>query len=176
MNHISIESRENITDLLNNNSIGCELGVFEGEFSNTLIQSNKFKKLYLVDYFSGPAWNFGKYYSDTSVLFDEVKNRFENDNRVSVIKQSSIDFLKSTDIIFNFIYIDTVHSYEHLNQELSLAHKIIKPGGYICGHDYCTMFQGVIDSVQDFIQEYKYDVYVTPDPPYNSFIIKVAGV
>ena len=47
---ITIPHRDNITNLLPLNSIGCELGVFEGDFSQKLIDSKKFHKLYLIFY------------------------------------------------------------------------------------------------------------------------------
>lgn len=167
-----ISHRNNITNLLPHNSTGCELGVFEGNFSQELCSSGKFNHLCLVDIFTGHACNFGKHYSDASVLYDIVKTKFLNCPEVEVIKQDSISFLKSTDIRFDFIYIDTVHSYDHLSQELSLAHNVIKSGGYICGHDYCDEFYGVIKAVTEFCQLYKYEPIITQESPYPSFIIK----
>ena len=169
----NIPHRNNITDLLSPNSIGCELGIFEGDFSETLLSSNKFSTLYLVDLFTGPAWNFGKHYPDSSVLYDKVTQRFLDNKEVSVIKQDSLSFLRSTNTKFDFIYIDTVHSYDLTSQELIAAQKCIKPGGYICGHDYCSEFSGVIDAVIEFSEKYNYTVIVTQEKFYQSFIMKI---
>lgn len=169
-----INTRNEITDLLPYNSIGCELGVFEGEFSQQLLNSNKFHKLYLVDIFSGQASNFGKHYEDASVLYDIVKNKFQDNNTVEVLKEDSITFLKSTTTKFDFIYIDTIHSYDFLIQELEAAHKVIKSGGYICGHDYCLIFDGVIKAVTEFTNKYGYSVIITTEHDYPSFIISVS--
>jgi len=171
MNYIS--TRGNITDLLPDNCIGCELGVFEGDFSEKLLSSNKFKELYLVDIFSGAASNFGKFYADASILQDKVINRFVNEDIVRVVKSDSISFLKSTHLLFDFIYIDTVHSYDHCIQELELSNKKIKNGGYICGHDYCGEFHGVIDAVQEFTKRYDYPLMITSEADFPSFIIKI---
>lgn len=170
---IDILHRNQITDLLPKNSIGCELGVFEGDFSEQLISSNKFDKLYLVDLFSGPAWNFGKHYPDAAVLYDSVKNRFQDKQEVYVIKQDSVSFLKSSELKFDFIYIDTIHSYEYLSQELAEAYNLIKSNGYICGHDYCTEFGGVIQAVKEFSEKYQYEVSSTKESGYPSFIIHI---
>lgn len=174
---INIQHRDNITDLLNYDSVGCELGVFEGDFSEKLILSNKFSKFYLVDLFSGPAWNFDKHYPDADVLYDSVKNRFSDRPEVSVIKQDSISFLKSIDIKFDFIYIDTVHSYDHLIQELEVSKAVIKNNGYICGHDYCKQFNGVVDAVKEFTNKYQYNFIVTQEKEENfpSFIIQIVN-
>jgi hypothetical protein len=170
---INISHRNNITDLLPTNSIGCELGVFEGEFSEQLYLSGKFDNLYLVDLFSGHACNFGKHYHDASVLYHMVKHKFANYQQVQVIKQDSLSFLRSADLSFDFIYIDTVHSYEHLRQELALAYYRIKSGGYICGHDYCAEFNGVIKAVNEFCELYKYKPIITTESNYPSFVIKI---
>jgi len=168
-----INTRDEITNLLCSNSVGCELGVFEGEFSQQLLNSGKFNKLYLVDIFSGQASNFGKHYQDASVLHDIVINRFSNNSSVEVIKSDSITFLRSTNIKFDFIYIDTIHSYDFLIQELEAAHAIIKSGGYICGHDYCLTFDGVIKAVKEFVDRYGYSIVSTTENDYPSFIIKI---
>jgi hypothetical protein len=170
---IHISHRNNITNILPYNSVGCEIGVFEGNFSEQLILSNKFSKLYLVDLFSGPACNFGKYYEDAAVLYGSVKSKFVNNKEIEVIKEDSLNFLRSTNISFDFIYIDTIHSYEYLSQELSLAYRCIKKGGYICGHDYCYEFNGVIKAVTEFCELHGYQPIITQETDYPSFIIEI---
>lgn len=168
-----INIRDNIPQLLQTDSIGCELGVFEGNFAETLLSSNKFKKLYLVDLFNGSASNFGKHYNDASQLHEFVENKFKDNNEVSVIKQDSINFLESSNINFDFIYIDTVHSYDHLIRELRAAYIKIKIGGYICGHDYCLEFNGVIQAVNEFIKQHGYKLILTKENNFPSFIIQI---
>lgn len=170
-----INTRNEITDLLNENSVGCELGVFEGDFSKILIQSNKFNKLFLVDVFNGKAYNFGKKYHDASVLENQVKNRFKEYSYVEVIKNDSLSFLKSIpDNSLDFIYIDTVHSYDQTKLELEESYRVIKNNGFVCGHDYCQMFSGVIQSVQEFISKHNLQTIVTTEADFPSFIIKIS--
>ena len=167
-----INTRNQIPNLLHENSVGCELGVFEGDFSKILIQSNKFTKLFLVDVFSGKASNFCKVYEDSSVLENQVKNRFKEYSYVEVIKNDSLSFLKSIpDNSLDFIYIDTVHSYDQTQKELQESYRTIKNGGLICGHDYCEMFSGVIQAVQEFISQHNFKLRVTHEPDFASFII-----
>lgn len=169
-----INTREQITDLLNYNSVGCELGIFEGEFSQILVNSNKFDKLYLVDTFSGKAYNFGKEYEDASVLENKAKNRFESYPVIEVIKNDSLSFLKSMpNNSFDFIYIDTIHSYEQTIIELEEAYRTIKNSGLICGHDYCLQFSGVIRAVTEFCEKYMHKILVTQEKDYPSFILTV---
>lgn len=166
-----IAHRDHLVDLLPGNCIGCELGVFEGEFSSTLLRSNKFSELYLVDSFAGPAWNFGRHYPEASVLYEKVSQRFANDVRVRVIKGDSVAFLETSPALFDFVYIDTVHSYEHLRRELSAALGVMRKPGYICGHDYCDEFPGIARAVDEFTAAHGLRYQVTQDAPYRSFAI-----
>ncbi|KAI8114367.1 hypothetical protein M9434_002492 [Picochlorum sp. BPE23] len=38
----------------------------------------------------------------------------------------------------NFIYLDGLHTYDNLLRELHVYWKMLKPGGVIAGHDYCS--------------------------------------
>jgi len=38
--------------------------------------------------------------------------------------------------MFDVIYIDGDHSYQGVKRDLQLALKKVRPGGFICGHDY----------------------------------------
>jgi hypothetical protein len=172
---INIYNRNNITDILPPNSIGCELGVFEGEFSSILWNSNKFSKLYLVDIFAGKAYNFGKKYKDASVLENIVRSKFIDNDDIIINKIDSVSFLQSIpDKYFDFIYIDTTHSYETTKLELEESLRCVKPNGYICGHDYTNKyFPGVVHAVNEFCTKYGFIISVTQqEEQYPSFIIK----
>lgn len=173
---MNIINRNHITDLLRPNSIGCELGVFEGDFSETLLNSGKFSNLYLVDIFNGQASNFGKTYADASVLKTFVTNKFTNNSIITIIQQDSISFLKNTNIKFDFIYIDTIHSYDFLTKELIESYRCINDNGYICGHDYSEKnFPGVVRAVQEFCttKNLVYNI-TTEKEDYPSFYIHIS--
>lgn len=155
-----INTRDKISEILKYDTIGCELGVFEGDFSNLLIKTNKFKKLYLVDLFDGLVQSGDKNgnnikYIHGHELLNIVSNKFKNENRIEIIKQDSISFLNSfPDNFFDFIYIDTTHQYEHTKNELFLSLKKIKKGGIISGHDYNEIhFAGVFNAVNEFAEK-----------------------
>ena len=155
-----INTRDQISELLSYNIIGCELGVFEGEFSNLLLKTNKFKKLYLVDLFEGIIDSGDKYgnnivYRSGDDLLKLVSNKFENETSIEIVKKDSISFLQHfPDNYFDFIYIDTSHQYEHTKIELNLSLNKIKKGGIISGHDYNKYrFEGVVRAVDEFSKE-----------------------
>ena len=132
-----MKNREDITNLLNPRSIGCELGVFKGDFSKVLLDSGKFDQLYLVDPFSGQIQSGDKNGNnveslDGEGLFSYVSKRFECNSNVFVTRQRSHEFLSIfKDDFFDFIYIDTTHQYDQTILELELAYKKIKNNGNI---------------------------------------------
>jgi len=95
-----INEREEIPSILPENIIGCEIGVFEGDYAQILVDSGKFKELYLVDSFRGFVFSGDKRgqnvkkYKDSSVLFEQNKSRFSKYDFVKVLKEDGISFLK----------------------------------------------------------------------------------
>lgn len=130
-----------ISDLICSSSIGAEVGVFKGDFSQQLADLGKVDKLYLCDTFSGiigsgnvDGNNYEEYNGDK--LYDLVTERFANNEKVVIKKLSSYDFLHSFDRDLNFVYIDANHGYASVMQDLVMAKRALKTGGWIFGHDY----------------------------------------
>lgn len=48
---------------------------------------------------------------------------------------------------FDLIYIDGMHDYEAVMEDIKLSLPLIKDGGYLSGHDYYTEVQRSIDTV-----------------------------
>lgn len=174
-----IHIRENLPSILKEDSVGCEIGIFEGEYSQVLADSKRFKKLYLVDIFQGIAssgdksGNNIKTYTDAAILYDHNKNRFTNYNFVEVVKEDGIEFLTRMPNTFDFIYIDTLHTYNHTLKELEAAYISIKDGGYICGHDYNEyQYSGLVRAVKEFCEKYSLSFETTDQDFLESYIIK----
>ena len=175
-----MKNREDITNLLNPRSIGCELGVFKGDFSKVLLDSGKFDQLYLVDPFSGQIQSGDKNGNnveslDGEGLFSYVSKRFECNSNVFVTRQRSHEFLSIfKDDFFDFIYIDTTHQYDQTILELELAYKKIKNNGIVAGHDYHPqMFGEVVNAVQYFSDKYKLPFTLTTDDVLNTYIFLI---
>lgn len=172
MKHALID-RKSIVDLLSPNSVGCELGVFEGEYAEILWKSGKFDKLYLVDVFCGRTANFGKEIEDASFLEQMVTEKFKQEKGISIVKSDSVNFLlDQPQDSLDFVYIDTLHTYDQTIKELNAAYSCVKPNGYICGHDYCKLFHGVIDAVQEFVAKHDLNYTITKnEEEFPSYVI-----
>lgn len=164
---------------LRENMVGCELGVFQGRFSDVIL-STKPSILYLVDKFDGIQCS-GDENGDNMISLDLseykniLKNKYSLDNRIKIVEDSSENFLKSLeDDYLDFCYIDADHSYEGVRKDLELSFLKVKNGGYIMGHDYTNRFRGVIDAVDNFCEKNNLSINSLSKCGCPSFCMKVA--
>lgn len=129
----------------------AELGVDDGDFTDFLIDALDPDEFVLID-----MWESRRYRSKE----DFVAKRFGGDPRIIVDKGLSTDRLAAhANDSFDFIYIDTNHSYDTTIDELRIARHKTKPGGTIAGHDFCIgniidgVVYGVITAVTEFLSE-----------------------
>ena len=172
----AIENRQQLLKLLPKNGTVAELGVNKGDFSKEILDNCTPSKFHLID-----VWNTSRYYPG---LKFEIEKRFEKEFEQ---KQLEINYGLSTDVASNFddeyfdwIYIDTDHSYTTTKSELELYAPKIKKGGIISGHDYIMgnwkglIRYGVIEAVYEFCAKNDWEIiYLTMDlNEYPSFAIR----
>lgn len=168
----------------------AELGVFKGDFSaDILLYCPHVHQLDLVD-----AWglcgktiisgdqdgnNIEKHYADHLEL--HVRERFKNESRVTLNKCLTKDYLSQLpDSSLDAVYIDADHSYEGCYNDLQLAFKKVRSGGYIAGHDYeiikskCKYNHqfGVFQAVQQFMKENSLKMHARANDGCVSFLIE----
>lgn len=154
----------------------AEIGVAQGEFSEQILRITEPDSLHLID-----VWNSRR---DGPGPFEKVTARFReqiDNGRVQIHRKWSIDAAEDfEDNYFDWIYIDTRHSYDTTSQELVKYSSKVKHDGVIAGHDY-TMGDwnrltryGVIEAVHEFCVKHRWKlVYLTIDTRENqSFAIK----
>lgn len=123
-------------------------------------------QLHLVD-----VWDSERYGEN---LYQSVNNHFQQQQQrgeVTIHRKTSLEALASfPDHSFDWIYIDTTHSYELTRDELRACARKVKSTGIIAGHDYMqgnwrSQYRyGVIEAVHEFCVEYNYRVlYLTMD-------------
>jgi hypothetical protein len=172
----ALENRKALLELLPKNGIVAELGVNKGDFSRQIIDICQPKKLHLVD-----IWNSERYHMGLKL---EIENKFSSEFEKG---QMIINYGLSTDVAgdfqneyFDWIYIDTEHTYKCTIAELEKYAPKIKPGGIIAGHDYMMgnwtnlVRYGVIEAVYEFCFKNNWEIiYITMDiQEYQSFAIK----
>jgi hypothetical protein len=157
-----------MADYVRKNGVGAELGVFWGHFSEVIVEHFKPKKLYLVDCWDlkfgefFPKWGDGAN-TDNGRLTTAETLRDVRDlmapygDRVEVRRQFVADFLSEMpDGYFDWVYLDTTHSYENTLSELRMIRPKLKPGGVLLGDDFHKnpeTHPGVQRAVREFADE-----------------------
>ena len=169
-------NRENLLKQLPKNRIVAELGVDIGDFSAKIISLTNPKKIYLIDIWDSERYNMNK--------MNYVKKRFQKEidsGLVIIIRGTSEKVLKKFENgYFDWVYIDTSHSYKQTVKELELCRMKVKDGGIITGHDYCrgnisqALAYGVVQAVNQFCIKFVWEfIYLTHETERNlSFAIK----
>jgi predicted O-methyltransferase YrrM len=171
-----ITNRIKLLELLPKNGVVAELGVATGCFSTEILNFNEPEKLHLVD-----VWGCDRYHEG---LLNNIKNMYSKKIKAQeVILHRKLSHDAASDFedgYFDWIYIDTTHSYAQTKLELEVYAPKIKPGGIIAGHDYLmgnwekSFKYGVIEAVHEFCVSHHYEfIYLTMDLSENqSFAIR----
>jgi predicted dehydrogenase len=150
-------------------SVGMEVGVHLGDFSQRLLDEVRPKELHLVDpweHQTTPAYTKAWYgghakggAEEMARRFASVKNRFAaaiDAGTVKVHRGSSQAVLAQfPDGYLDWIYIDGNHLYEYVKLDLEMASRKVRPGGYIAGDDYGNAgwwHDGVTKAVDEFAE------------------------
>lgn len=175
-----LTDRAELLKMLPVNGIVAELGVDRGLFSDQILRLNQPKKLHLID-----LWNSANYPEN---LMNEVKDKFSSEIERSLVEINrglSIKVLQEfPDQYFDWVYLDTDHSYNTTKQELQTIANKIKKNGIIAGHDFihCSYVSGVrygvIEAVTEFCVQNNWElIFLTMDySSYPSFGIRKINI
>lgn len=146
-----LPNREQMLELLPQNAIVAEVGVAFGDFTDEIIKRTNPQRIHLVDLWGSERYKEG---------LTKIKQRFDHliqKGEVIINQGISIKVLPTfPDKYFDWLYIDTDHSFKTTYHELLLSEGKVKDGGLILGHDYCTgnvitpVPYGVIEAVNKF--------------------------
>lgn len=161
-------SRDFILQLFPKHSIGVEIGVNDGDFSERIIEIVRPKKLHLID-----PWKFeeGEIYQDAPYGSGKIQNQNKMDEKFqAVIKRFEVEIQKNQVVIgrgfsdqilltfedeyFDWAYIDGNHLYDFVKKDLEICFKKVKKGGFITGDDYYDggwSAGGVKKAVDEFV-------------------------
>lgn len=143
--------RNAMLSYLPSEAVVAEVGVAEGGFSQRILQFANPKKLYLID-----AWDEARYTGLHTTVNAKLKSEI-SEGRVEIRRGLSTSVLPTfDDHTFDWVFLDTDHTYETTRDELEICQTKVKPGGLICGHDYITgdwkmrNRYGVVEAVNEF--------------------------
>lgn len=169
-------NRQDLLECFPKRAIVAEVGVDEGVFTEQILATCKPAKLHLIDIWASERYHPGK----ASV----VERKFHDQIRDGVVEINigySMDVLRNfEDEYFDWIYIDSAHTYSTTAEELKLARRKVKPGGIISGHDYVTgnwdsgYRYGVVEAVHEFCVKENWEIlYLTTEThQHRSFALR----
>ncbi len=139
-----------ITDDLSGNLTIAEIGVYQGR-GTALICVNLINKGIEFEYHAIDHFN-GSLEHDNKIDYETIarSNLKPLEGLINIHKNDSIT--QSTlfpDRYFDIVYIDASHDYESVKEDIHAWLPKVKPGGYICGDDYCTSWAGVYNAVNE---------------------------
>jgi hypothetical protein len=128
-----LPNREALMARLPPGGVAAELGVALGDYTRIILERNRPRKLHLVD-----PWDSDRYRQGLAAVRSTFAEAIAS-GVIEIHQGYSTEVLATfPDRTFDWIYLDTDHSYETTLAELRLAAPKLKPGGFLAGHDYCT--------------------------------------
>ena len=146
--------------------VGAEVGAWRGRLSNQLLNNLPNLTLHIVDLWrpwkaKGEAYHlsvditqhiseieFEQIYQQVKILTAPFSDRvvINRDDSVAAAATYDSDY-------FDFVFIDAEHSETALTLDIAAWYPKVKPGGWLCGHDYQHEdFPGVAKAVDAFAE------------------------
>jgi hypothetical protein len=150
--------RQGLEDLINyvntfsntKEMVMVEIGSYAGESTEQF--ANKFKKVIAIDPFLNDydENDVTCDYMDLTEVFNEFNSRISKYDNVTHIRKISDDAINELkDLKVDLVYIDGLHTYDQVKIDIGNYLPIINESGFICGHDYHMVWQGVVNAIHE---------------------------
>jgi hypothetical protein len=157
-------NRESLLNVMPKNAICAEIGVNKGDFSEMILKQTSPQKLHLIDAWGDPS----RYHEGLKGL---VREKFKNEIEQKLVEInigfSTMILKEFPDHYFDWVYLDTDHTYNVTAEELLILKDKIKPEGIIAGHDYIignwvgVCRYGVIEAVHEICVKSDFELLFT---------------
>jgi len=131
-----------------------EIGSYTGE--STSIFANRFKEVVSIDPFIDDydQNDMACQHAPFEKVFEKFKERTAPYNNITQIRKTSDEAFETLSTKFDVIYIDGLHTYEQVIKDITNYKKLLKPSGFMSGHDYSVEnWSGVVKAVIETIGE-----------------------
>jgi len=118
------------------NMVMVEIGSYQGESTEMFIQEG-FKHVTAVDPWidEGETTTYGVPYANVEYAFDNRMEQYTN-TQICKIKKFSVDAANEfEDGTVDFVYIDGLHTYDAVKEDIQAWLPKVKQTGFIGGHD-----------------------------------------
>lgn len=152
---------------------GAEIGVFEGNTSAHLLASFSALEMYCVD----PFVEYSQFENDKTsekMITCEAKARARLapfGARAKIMKNFSVEAAKSIESdSLDFVFIDAIHTFDAVTEDLNAWYRTVRPGGLVAGHDFS--WPGVREAVEKFIAPIGNAAFYSPSTSDVWFFVK----
>lgn len=175
---ITVNTRESFLKVLKRmlrpKSIGVEIGVLHGDFSQMILDIVNPKMIVLIDPYKEGGECYGETFGNlktaysTETDYQNLRERFKkqiSSYQVGIIKDFSYNAVKMFDVgSLDFAYFDGSHLYNDVKKDLNDWLPNIKENGILAGHDYVSISNfGVIQAVDEFSKEQGFEMVLFND-------------
>lgn len=153
--------------------VGAEIGVQKGFFSHALLHTLQPEQLHLIDpwYLLGDEWSWATGSKSTRKALANIRHWFRREMAIQrVVVHVGLDeavLPTFPDNFFDWVYLDTSHSYDQTKQELALLASKVKRSGVILGDDWFSdpshPFHGQYVAINEFVDESAYQFVYAND-------------
>ncbi|MCG8600669.1 MAG: class I SAM-dependent methyltransferase [Verrucomicrobiales bacterium] len=172
--------RQQLLPKLSHGSVGMEIGVWEGDFSQQLLDHFQPKRLYLVD-----PWQHDSRYPERRYgiagaeameqRYQRVQYRFRHHSEVVIVRKTSGEIWTEIEAL-DWVYVDGNHSFEYVLAYLKGAHSRLRPGGILAGDD-CHLppddrWPGVFQAVMAFLRSREGRQYEVIALQHRQFVLR----
>lgn len=157
------DGRARLLQQMPTGGVSAEIGVWQGDFSERIVQTTKPRELHLVD-----PWTFapafpGRWYggkkaksqSDMDEICEGVRRRFAATPCVRLHRNTSTQAAPTfADGYFDWVYIDGDHSTAAVVDDLNAWLPKVRRGGFLVGDDYTWKDEVGVLSVQVAVEAF----------------------
>lgn len=120
------------------NGVIVDIGTFHGSSAFAMaLGSDPSVHVYTVDPFDDPA-------------FYRIRKEFGLEDRVIFYKKTGEEVSKDWDIPIDMLFIDAIHNYDGVKQDLGFFGVHVKKGGLILAHDY-YLYNGIREAIDESV-------------------------
>ena len=180
----SKERKQFLSSFVSHGGVGAEIGVQKGFFSHVILDAVRPSRLHLIDpwYLLGERWEWADANKSTTKALRNIIYWFQRElAQGDIVLHIGFDIpvlAALPDHYFDWVYLDTSHTYDDTKQELTVLKDKVKTNGVIVGDDWFSNaghpFYGQYCAINEFVSATDYIILSASDADHQWALKKQA--